>query len=221
MQQRIVSIEANIGAGKTTVLQHLQKMLDNQSVLILEEPVDEWTTTIPSVFTEYYKDTTKYAFSIQTMIYSSIRKRLENISSQYPVIVTERSLGTCSNVFAKMLYDNGQLNEIEYKIYNNYVSNDPILPNIMIYLKTTPEFCYKNIQTRSRKGENQITLEYLQQCHDAHESWCENLFTKIESSRNTDTSETKHPAIIVLDVSENTPPEETAKQIFGLYKSLI
>ena len=129
-QPMIISIEANIGAGKTTVLQHIRGMLDNinKSVIILEEPVDEWTTTIPSVFTEYYKDTTKYAFSIQTMIYSSIRKRIENIfhqSTPPSILLTERSLGSCSNVFTKMLYESRHLNDIEYQIYNAYVANDP------------------------------------------------------------------------------------------------
>lgn len=84
----IVSLEANIGAGKTTVLQCLQNLLENR-VTVLEEPVDEWTTAAPTIFDEYYKDPTKYAFSVQTMIYSSIRKRLQAaVELPKPIVFT-------------------------------------------------------------------------------------------------------------------------------------
>ena len=40
---KIVSIEGNIGSGKSTLLENLrQHYKDNDSVIFLREPVDEW-----------------------------------------------------------------------------------------------------------------------------------------------------------------------------------
>lgn len=106
-----------------------------------------------------------------------------------------------------MLYDNKHLNDIEYQIYNTYVANDPILPDVYVYLRTSPQFCFKNIQTRSRKGEHQISLEYLQQCDAAHKSW----ILELDADKTT--------PVYVIDVNEHTPPIETAKMIANiLYK---
>ena len=38
----LVSIEGNIGAGKSTVLEHLEKHMANGKVLFLKEPLDIW-----------------------------------------------------------------------------------------------------------------------------------------------------------------------------------
>ena len=39
----IVSVEGNIGAGKTTIIDKLQeKMRSNKDILFLREPVDVW-----------------------------------------------------------------------------------------------------------------------------------------------------------------------------------
>ena len=39
----IISIEGNIGSGKTTILENLEKRLEqNKSILFLREPLDVW-----------------------------------------------------------------------------------------------------------------------------------------------------------------------------------
>ena len=43
-QIQIISIEGNIGSGKSTLLANLKKIFkDNQYVMFLKEPVDEWS----------------------------------------------------------------------------------------------------------------------------------------------------------------------------------
>ena len=37
---------------------------------------------------------------------------------KYKIIFTERSIESDKNIFAKMLYDEGLIEEIDYKIYN-------------------------------------------------------------------------------------------------------
>ena len=75
-----------------------------------------------------------------------------------------------------MLYDSKKITEIEYTIYckwfDEFMKEIPIKG--YIYLKTSPEICLQRIKKRGRKGENNITLEYLKSCHEYHEQWFKN-----------------------------------------------
>jgi deoxyadenosine/deoxycytidine kinase len=86
------------------------------------------------------------------------------------IIITERSLFTDKYVFAKMLYDSGKMEKIEYSIYNNWFHSmiDLAPLNKVIYLKTEPEVSYGRIKKRNREGENSIPFEYIKDCHDYH-----------------------------------------------------
>ena len=64
--------------------------------------------------------------------------KLKNKKAKY--IITERSIYTDSNVFAKMLYDDKKITLIEYTIYkkwfDEFISEIPI--SKIIYVKTDP-----------------------------------------------------------------------------------
>jgi len=88
------------------------------------------------------------------------------------IIVTERSVFTDREIFAKMLHDAGKIEEIEYSIYLKWF--DELVGSIkvdgIIYVKTEPDVCYSRVIKRARQGEH-IPLEYLQECHKYHEKW--------------------------------------------------
>jgi len=182
----IVSIEANIGAGKSTVLQKLQSVLDPKYTTCIQEPIHYWENfrdpaSNHSLLELYYSNPEKYAFSLQTMIYSSLSRILQETientrTSLYkPMLITERSLQSSSGIFAKMLYNSGIMTPIEYQVYQNCVANQPRPLDVCIYLRTEPEVCYERVHHRNRQGEQRISLDYLRTCHDAHESWISEL----------------------------------------------
>jgi deoxyadenosine/deoxycytidine kinase len=204
----IISIEANIGAGKSTVLEKLQTVLDPKYTTCIQEPIDYWNkfkepTTQQTILSSFYSDPIKYAFPLQVMIYSSLHKILEQTIEQTrttlfrPMIITERSLSSCSNIFTKMLYENKLLNAIEYQVYRKCIATHKHIPlHLCIYLKTTPAVCLERINTREKDAYNQpITLEYLQHCHNSHESWLKSI------KHNGDT------IIHVIDVDCKTPDQ--------------
>ena len=88
------------------------------------------------------------------------------------IIITERSLYTDKMVFAKMLYDNGKIEDVNYQIYLNWFdtfsSEFPV--HKVIYVKASPEKCYERITKRSREGEENIPLEYLTACSLYHDN---------------------------------------------------
>ena len=94
----------------------------------------------------------------------------KQIIDKNPIIITERSLYTDKYVFAKMLYDDNKMEEINFQIYNKwfeeFASEFPITK--IIYIKTNPELCFERIKKRSRNGESNIPLIYLENCHNYH-----------------------------------------------------
>ena len=86
------------------------------------------------------------------------------------VFISERSLFTDKFVFAKMLFDSGNIELINYKIYLKWFDTfaDDFPVSKIIYVNTEPEICHQRIVKRSRTGESNIPLDYLQNCHKYH-----------------------------------------------------
>ena len=176
----IISIEGNIGSGKSTLIDILKNT--NKNIIYLPEPVNIWNeikdTSGVSILEKYYKDQQRYAFSFQMMAYitrlSLIRKTLKSAPEDC-IIITERSIYTDREIFAKMLYDAGKIESIEYSIYLRWFDefSETVL-NGIIYIQTTPETCLTRINLRNRKGEESIPLSYLEDCHRYHEDWINN-----------------------------------------------
>ena len=79
----IVSIEGNIGSGKSTLLANLREHFkDNNNVIFLKEPVDEWAKIKDingtTILEKFYADQEKYSFSFQMMAYVSRIKVLRD-----------------------------------------------------------------------------------------------------------------------------------------------
>jgi deoxyadenosine/deoxycytidine kinase len=176
-QTMIISIEGNIGSGKSTLLANLRTVFANRCIVFVDEPVDVWEeikdANGTTMLEKFYADQQKYAFSFQIMAYISRLSLLKAAIRNHPgsIIITERSLHTDKMVFAKMLFDNGLIEDVNYQIYLKWFdefSVDCPLHKV-IYVKATPEICIARIEKRSRTGESTIPLKYLQDCHKYHE----------------------------------------------------
>lgn len=207
----LISIEANIGAGKSTIIHNLiglDENKDNKSTTTyVPEPIYKWEKfrdpeTDRSLLELYYENPQKYAFSLQTMIYNSFSWDTTE-EPKTPLIVTERSQKSCSGIFAKMLYHSGIMSSVEYQVYMNCIANKPLPLDICIYLRTTPEVCYERVKYRNRHGEHGISLEYLRTCHEAHETW----ISEINDNKTTE----RKTHVKIIDVGTKTPEEITTE----------
>tara|TARA_Y100000768_G_C23990257_1_gene691984 strand:- start:1885 stop:2973 length:1089 start_codon:yes stop_codon:yes gene_type:complete len=176
----IISLEGNIGSGKSTLVQCVKELnllnVDYKTIFI-QEPVDVWNTIKDidgiTILERYYQDQQKFAFQFQMMAYISRLKQIRDaIKEEYDIIITERSVMTDKEVFAQMLYDEGKISEIEFAIYNKWF--DEFISDLpkqqLIYLETSPDTAFKRVNKRGRKGEN-IPISYLTKCHEYHNKW--------------------------------------------------
>jgi deoxyadenosine/deoxycytidine kinase len=182
---RIYSIEGNIGAGKSTILEHLKKDIEadeslSKKIRFLKEPVDLWDkirdTNGETILSLFYKDPKKWAFQFQIMAFSTRIQILEELIAEAPeceIIICERSLEADRNIFASMLHADGLIDDISYKIYESFVVNSfhrfPL--NGVVYMRVEPEVAHERIQKRARDGEGGIGLDYLTKCGEYHDAW--------------------------------------------------
>ena len=191
----ILSIDGNIGSGKSTLYKDLQSHYKNNAdICFVPEPVDDWTKIVDAentpILTNLYKNTKKYAFRFQMMAYISrlhlLRQKVKE--NKYRIIISERSVQTDRNIFAKMLFDDGMIEHDEYQIYNQWFDEflDDMYLGGIIYVKADPDICAERVTLRAREGET-IPIEYLQKCHIYHENWLETNTDKLVIEANVDT----------------------------------
>ena len=192
----IASIDGNIGSGKTTGKAKLQEYImslkkkktavADDSIIFVDEPTCEWEQIkddkgVP-ILTNLYKDVKRFAFRFQMMAYitrlQKLRKALR--TPKVKLIITERCLLTDAHVFAKMLYDDGKIEQDEYDIYTRWFDEfaKEVEPSCIIYFKASTEVCMKRIQKRNRPGEN-ISFDYLEECNKYHNEWLNSIPSKI------------------------------------------
>jgi deoxyadenosine/deoxycytidine kinase len=174
-----ISIEGNIGSGKSSLLAHI---IDNESGFLTEhsinpiyEPVNNWSTYRDAegttILEHFYRDMPRYAFPFQMLAYFT---RYEiYMKARGNLLLTERSLDTDRYIFAQMQADIGNIDDICMQIYRTWFDFHAKDVKVAgrIYVRTMPQLCYERIAHRARKGEEGIRMELLEGYHRYHESW--------------------------------------------------
>ena len=173
----VISVDGNIGAGKSTFLAALAEAMPE--VEVVQEPVGEWMTLKnaegKSLLELFYEDKRRWAYTFQNCaILTRLRTIREAIAtSKKRVIITERSVLTDRYVFAEMLRTSGDIDDLEWQLYlnwfNSFAADLPIRG--VIYLTTGVGTSAGRIVKRGRHGEEHIPLDYLAALDDQHQHW--------------------------------------------------
>lgn len=178
---RIYSIEGNIGAGKSTLLSHLKaKYAADKRILFMQEPVHIWDTIRDqqdeTILSKYYKNPEKYSFPFQMMAYTTRLMMLNKTIKENPhveIIICERSLEADNHIFAKMLVDDGKIEDVCFQIYKMlYEETSPEYKvDGIVYLAVDSHICLERIGKRSRTGESGIPEDYLKAVEKYYAEW--------------------------------------------------
>ena len=91
MAPYIISVEGNIGTGKSTFVELLEKQIPD--AIFLQEPVKEWNDvkdhTNETMLQKFYKNQTRYSFAFQMMAYISRLALLKKTVKENPNTVVE------------------------------------------------------------------------------------------------------------------------------------
>ncbi len=178
----LISIEGNIGAGKTTILKMISDMYSTSQdkIVFLKEPVELWYNikdeSGKTMLENFYENPKKNAFAFQIMACvtrTSIIKNAMKENKNCEIVLCERSIEADSKIFAKMLYDDGLMSKMEHSIYmllyNENIADYSV--DGIIYISTNPDKCHERVQKRNREGESNIEMDYLVKCDKYHMDW--------------------------------------------------
>ena len=179
---KIISIEGNIGVGKTTMVNDVEAFLSNdKSIVFLREPVDIWDKIKDekgeTILQNFYANPEKYGFAFQVMAFTTRLAMVMECISKNPeckYIICERSLEADYHIFAKMLYDDGVIDSLSYQVYMgmyNHFTSGTNMVDAIIFLDADANICHERMTKRARLGEESVSLDYLLKCEKYHRVW--------------------------------------------------
>ena len=167
--KNIFSIEGNMGAGKTTISNLLQKDFDD--VLLVEEPVGEWQNIHGhNILEKKFEDPTRWCYSFESyVLISKMNALIKAAESDKKIILIERCM-LSDKVFFDLAVKLGQCNPMEQEMFNNLYEflMENVYPRLrgIIYLNTSVDECVKRIAKRNRSEETSVDKEFLQKLHN-------------------------------------------------------
>ncbi|MFH1644479.1 MAG: deoxynucleoside kinase [bacterium] len=193
-------LEGNIGAGKSTFLELLNKNIPE--IKTYQEPKDNWTKQVygQSLLANFYKEPKRWAYTMETLTMMS-RAKLYMKDQLIPDqrFVLERSVYSGHYCFALNGYQHGFFTQIEWDIYTKWVdfliNQNCKPPHGFIYLKANPDVCFKRIQKRNRISEKDVSLSYIKQIDEHHDNFLIKRDGVFESLKNV--------PVLILDCNED------------------
>ncbi len=164
MNYHFITIEGNIGAGKTT-LSHLLSRHYNAR-LILEEFADN------PFLSKFYENPQQYAFSLELFFMAERFKQLKDLIQQQDLF---QSITITDYLFTKcLLFAKINLPEDEFRLYQrlfDIIHQQLLQPDLLIYLHTPVQRLQENIKKRKRSYEQNIPDEYLNNIQNAYTNY--------------------------------------------------
>ncbi len=167
-------LEGNIGAGKSTFLRLVKNYFP--SISVVQEQVNNWQQERygQSLLANFYEQPQRWAYTFEAL--TAICRVQEHLIEQKrkDVSILERSIYSGFYCFAYNSYQAGFLSHLEWKVYEAWfsflVDQSCKDPKGFIYLRVSPEIAYERVRKRNRSSEKTISLDYLKQIHERHES---------------------------------------------------
>ncbi|KAF8569196.1 hypothetical protein P879_09436 [Paragonimus westermani] len=172
-QSFTVTVEGNIGCGKSTFLRYFEQLSSNAEVL--QEPIYLWKDARGhNLFELMYQDSTRWAVPFQAQVLVTLLDRQLKPQTA-PVRLVERSVYSCRYCFVENMHKDGHISTSDYReldtIFKWALKEKAGPINLIVYLRASPSVCLGRVRTRNRAGEDSVPLKYLQDLHDLHEAW--------------------------------------------------
>lgn len=185
MAPLIISVEATIASGKSTLLSLVQKTL-GKKVYVVQEPVAEWQAiegnADHNLLDLFYNNMSRWSYSFQSYVFltrvRSVEKAIKTLEAEGrlddTVILVERSYYSDKETFARLGLESGNFSPVEWAMYESWwnwlVAKAPVFDG-HIYMSTSVETVMHRLNVRHRGEETGITRDYQSQLINKHEQW--------------------------------------------------
>ena len=197
LKYQFITIEGNIGAGKTTLATLLSKHYNAR--LILEEFADN------PFLPKFYENPKQYAFPLELFFMAERFKQQKEFLQQKDMF---QSLTISDYLFTKcLLFAKVTLPEDEFRLYQRLfeIINQQLLqPQLLIYLHAPVTKLQANIRKRNRAFEQNIPDDYLFNLQETYTHYIKqhNIKTLFVDASNADFLENEKHLQVILEALE-------------------
>lgn len=200
MKSKHAIVCGNVGAGKSTLVRNISKM---KNVVTYLEPASDNPYLI-----DFYKDMKTNALNMEIFLnMNRAEQHLEVIGQMNTVddtiFIQDRSIYE-NALFANVMYEDGNMTHNDYQLFlkhSKFMIDHLRTPDTIIYLKTDPEVAMARKNSRNRKGEGGIPLDYITKIHNQYVSWIDEMSDICE--------------VITIDYNDITKADEILKSIYN------
>jgi deoxyguanosine kinase len=161
MRYNYISIEGNIGAGKTTLSTKIAERYNGK--MILEQFEDN------PFLQKFYDNPEKYAFTLELSFlaerYQQLKTELANQNLFHDFTISDYFLNK-SLIFARKTLNDDEY-QLFWKLFSIMDANLP-KPDLLVHLYVGLERLQSNIKKRGRSYEQKIPDDYLQKIQESY-----------------------------------------------------
>jgi deoxyadenosine/deoxycytidine kinase len=198
MNYHYITIEGNIGAGKTTLAHILAKHFNAR--LILEQFADN------PFLSKFYENPGRYAFPLELFFMAERYKQLKELIHAQELF---QHITVSDYLFTKcLLFAKTNLPEEEFRLYQklfDIIYQQLPQPDILIYLHVPVSQLQRNIKRRNRSYEQNIPDQYLLKLQETYTSFIRqrNIKTLFINAANADFLGNDTHLKVITDALEN------------------
>lgn len=193
MKYSFITIEGNIGAGKTTLSNLLATHFNAR--LILEEFADN------PFLPKFYENPQQFAFPLELFFMAERFKQLKDLLQQKDLFQT---LTISDYLFTKcLLFAKVNLPDDEFRLYQrlfDIIHQQLLQPELLIYLHAPINKLQQNIKKRARSYEQKIPDDYLFRIQETYTHYIKQHHLKtlfIDTSEADFINNPKHLQVII------------------------
>jgi deoxyadenosine/deoxycytidine kinase len=163
---RSIAIAGNIGAGKSTLVEFLER---HYGIVAFYEPNEE-----NPYLEDFYRDMRGFAFHSQLYFLASKFRLHQAFDRQAGVVALDRTIFEDAEVFATALYQMRKISKRDWATYRSLYEG--ILqairpPDLLIYLRCSIPMLRRRIRLRGRAMEQGMSLAYVRRLQALYEEW--------------------------------------------------
>lgn len=195
-----IGVSGLIGAGKSTFTTQLSEHFGAEWGAYYE-PVE----TNPYL-EDFYQDIARWTFNMQMFLLAARFRQHQEVlwdprHRNGGGIIQDRTIYE-DTIFARMHHEDGLM---VGRDWDTYIEHFHIMqgflryPDVIVYLRCSPEVAMARIQERGRDAEKDMPLEYLQRLYGGYEEFVEEM--------------KRYIVVVPIDWTEYRPVEEVAATI--------